>query len=251
MVANGVYKPLDFFGTAGPRLYMLQPYDSKRRPVIFVHGMNGSPRSFRKMIDGLDKARFQPWVFYWPTGMPVEISGWTLDQQVEYLCYRDGFNACDVVGYSMGGLVTRTALNIRAKEGRPLVVRHFISLSTPWGGDPAATSGVRHSPVVVPSWRNMDPTGTYMKTLFDQSWPKDVRYTLFFGYGGGGGSSNADGVVLLKSALVADAENHASFIYGFNADHLSIVTDHEVIEKLNEELETPVAAGAFPSASRR
>jgi uncharacterized alpha/beta hydrolase family protein len=251
MIDKGVYEPMEFYQQAGPRLYMLQAYDPKRMPVIFVHGMWGSPRSFRKMIAGLDQTRFQPWVFYWPTGMPVELSGWALDQDIEYLNYRYGFGHCDLVGYSMGGLVTRTALNIRVREGRPLAVRNYISISTPWGGDPNATSGVEKAPIVVPSWRDMDPSGTYMKTLFDQSWPSRVRYTLFFGYGGeASGSENADGVVLLRSALAPDAQNHASYIYGFDADHNTIVSDPDVIKKLNEVLEMPLENGGAQMSGR-
>jgi uncharacterized alpha/beta hydrolase family protein len=239
MVRKGVYEPVEFFRSAGPRLYMLQPCNPHLLPVVFVHGMNGSPRCFREMIAGLDYTRFQPWVFFWPTGMPVEISAWSLDQSLEYLSYRYGFDRCDLIGYSMGGLVARTALNIRAKENRPLVVRNFISISTPWGGDPAATKGVNLSPVVVPSWRNMDPTGTYLKTLFDQSWPQSVRYSLFFGYGGGGSSKNTDGTVSLESVLKPEAEDHASFMFGFDDDHVSIPSDPDVIKRLNEQLEAP------------
>jgi uncharacterized alpha/beta hydrolase family protein len=239
MIDKGVYQPLDFIGHVGPRIYMLQPYDPKRVPVIFVHGMFGSPTSFKTMIAGLDQTRYQPWVFYWPTGVRAEFSGWALDQEMEFLKYRLGYDHCDIVAYSMGGLVARTAMNLRAKEGRSLTVRNFISISTPWGGDPNATDGVNRSPIVVPSWHNMDPTGTYLKTLFDQSWPQQVRYVLFFGYGGGGGSTNQDGTILLKSALTTDAQDHAVYIFGFNDDHLTIVTDPDVIKKLNEQLEMP------------
>jgi len=250
MVSKGVYQPVEFFRSAGPRLYMLQPYNPRLLPVVFVHGMNGSPRSFREMIAGMDNTRFQPWVFYWPTGMPVEISGWALDQSLEYLSYRYGFDRCDLIGYSMGGLVARTALNIRAKENRPLVVRNFVSISTPWGGDPAATKGVNLSPVVVPSWRNMDPTGVYLKTLFDQSWPPGVRYSLFFGYGGGGGSKNTDGTVSLESVLKREAEDHASYIFGFDDDHVSIPSDPDVIEKLSAQLVSPGGPDTIQSTTR-
>jgi uncharacterized alpha/beta hydrolase family protein len=251
VVHEGVYQPLEFYRSkAGPRLYMLQPYDPNKLPVIFVHGMFGSPRSFRGMIAGLDPARFQPWVFYWPTGIRVEVSAWVLDESLEYLSYQYGFTSCDLVGYSMGGLVARTALNIRAKENRSLVVRNFISISTPWGGDPAATKGVKLAPIVVPSWHNMDPTGTYIHTLFDQSWPEDVRYSLFFGYGGGGGSKNTDGTVSLESVLDKDAEDRAAFIYGFNDDHESIPSDPEVIRKLSEQLEWDDAKGIAGAATR-
>jgi pimeloyl-ACP methyl ester carboxylesterase len=251
MISKGVYQPLEFVGHVGPRLYMLQPYDPKRTPVVFIHGMYGSPTSFRKMIAGLDQTRYQPWVFYWPTGVRVEFSGWLLDQELEFLQYRLGYDHCDIVGYSMGGLVARTAMNLRAKEDRSLSVRNFISISTPWGGDPNATDGVNRSPVVVPSWHNMDPTGTYIKTLFDQSWPQRVRYVLFFGYGGGGGSTNADGVVLLRSALTTDAQNHAIYIFGFNDDHMTILNDPDVIKKLNEQLEMPAVGNTGGSVTQK
>ena len=251
MVSKGVYQPLEFYRQqAGPRLYMLQPYDPHRLPVIFVHGMYGSPRAFRQMIAGLDQSQFQPWVFYWPTGISVEVSAWALDQSLEYLSFKYDFNHCDLIGYSMGGLVARTALNIRQKENRPVVVTNFVSISTPWGGDPAATKGVKYSPIVVPSWRNMDPTGTYIKSLFDQSWPQSVHYSLFFGYGGGGGSVNSDGTVSLESVLKPEAQDRASFIYGFDDDHETIPSDPDVISKLTQQLQLPSTVEAPQSTTK-
>jgi uncharacterized alpha/beta hydrolase family protein len=251
MVNKGVYQPIDFYEKhAGPRLYLLQPYDLSRIPVVFIHGMFGSPRAFRDMIAALDKSRFQPWVYYWPTGMRVELSAWVLDQSLEYMSYRHGVNKCDLVGYSMGGLVARTALNIRAREHRPLIVQNFISISTPWGGDPAATSGVDLAPIVVPSWRNMDPSGTYMNNLFDQSWPPGIRYSLFFGYGGGGGSLNSDGTVSLKSVLKKEAQDRAAFIYGFDDNHETIPTDPDVMEKLSQQLDWPNKSETTSAATR-
>lgn len=237
-VRKGVYEPLAFFEDVGPAIYMLQPYDPGRIPVIFVHGMNGSPRSWRAMIEHLDQKRYQPWVFYWPTGMPVEASGWVLDQSIENLRWRYDFHHCHIVAYSMGGLVARTALNIRAAESRRMIVQQFITFSTPWGGHAGSEIGVRMSPVVVPSWRSMMPSGKFIQGLFKETWPDTVTYTLFFTYGRSGGRSkqNDDGVVTLQSMLMPAAQRQASFIYGFNEDHRSVLDSADAMKMLNAVL---------------
>ena len=40
--------------------------------MLFVHGAEGYPQQFAKLIEGLDRTRFQPWFFFYPSGARLE-----------------------------------------------------------------------------------------------------------------------------------------------------------------------------------
>ena len=66
---SGLWRPFDFVQNSWAGIYFLEPYDAKKVPVLFVHGINGTPASFDYLIEHLDSTRFQPWVYYYPSGL--------------------------------------------------------------------------------------------------------------------------------------------------------------------------------------
>jgi pimeloyl-ACP methyl ester carboxylesterase len=100
-------------------LYMLQPYQKDKIPVVFVHGLISSPMTWLPMVNGLMgdprlRERYQFWYFSYPTGNPVFYSAATLRQSLEAARQAfdpDGtnpyFNDMIIVGHSMGGLLTK------------------------------------------------------------------------------------------------------------------------------------------------
>src|SRR4029079_12697506 len=74
---RGMWQFYDFLIAGRAGIYFLEPYDPKRIPVLFVHGISGTPQNFRTLIATLDRKRFQPWVAYYPTGGRLDvIVGW-------------------------------------------------------------------------------------------------------------------------------------------------------------------------------
>ena len=99
-----------YMGTTG--LYMLQPYDPDRIPVIFVHGLVSTPRMWRSVINELAvdqelHGRFQCWVFGYPTGNPPAYSALRFREELEKLhqLHPDA-KPYVLVGHSMGGLLS-------------------------------------------------------------------------------------------------------------------------------------------------
>jgi pimeloyl-ACP methyl ester carboxylesterase len=94
-------------------LLMLQPYDSKRIPVVLVHGLNSHPRMWRNVINDLNadpqlRGRFQYWVFQYPSGWPISYSAMRLREELAALSRIIGPQRDMVfVGHSMGGLLSR------------------------------------------------------------------------------------------------------------------------------------------------
>jgi len=100
-------------------LYMLEPYDPKRIPVLMVHGLWSSPVTWMDMFNDLRsfpeiRERYQFWFYLYPSGQPFWISATQLRSDLAAM--RDSFDpsrrdaALDqmvLVGHSMGGLVSR------------------------------------------------------------------------------------------------------------------------------------------------
>jgi len=101
-------------------LFMLQPYQPDKIPVVFVHGLMSSPQAWLQMLNDImgDPAlrrRYQFWFFKYPTGNPMLYSAAILrdalrgaQQLYDPAGTNAAFNQMVVVGHSMGGLLTKT-----------------------------------------------------------------------------------------------------------------------------------------------
>ncbi|MEM9186024.1 MAG: alpha/beta fold hydrolase [Planctomycetota bacterium] len=113
----GLLRPDDVSQLQG--LYMLEPYDPNKMPVLMVHGLWSSPITWMEMYndlrsDPLLRSRYQFWSYLYPTGQPFWISASQLREELEEV--RDTLDpgrttpALDqmvLVGHSMGGLVSK------------------------------------------------------------------------------------------------------------------------------------------------
>lgn len=235
---KGLWEPYAFMEDGGSGIHFLEPYDSSRAPVLFVHGIYGSPRDFAALIDSLDRSKFQAWVLSYPSGLPLSTMGNGMYQMIEVLHRQLDFDELHVVAHSMGGLVSRDALNDCVRNGDCEFVRSYTTISTPWNGVASAALGVDWAPTVVPVWRDLDPGGEFIRTLFDTPLPDHVRYHLLFGFKRDSifGAASSDGVIELSSMLRQEAQDEADSIRGYDDDHTGILSDPAVIRKLAQIL---------------
>lgn len=97
----------------GTGLYMLEPYDPDRIPVIFVHGLVSTPQMWADTINEMEadpelRGRFQYWVFHYPTGNPVSYSALRLREELTRVQRAHPMpRGFVMIGHSMGGLVAR------------------------------------------------------------------------------------------------------------------------------------------------
>jgi len=100
-------------------LYMLQPYDPAKIPVVMTHGLGSSPITWLEMYNSLRNVpeicdNYQFWFYFYPTGQPFWISAAQLRSDLrdlrETLDPAGDAPALDqtvLVGHSMGGLISR------------------------------------------------------------------------------------------------------------------------------------------------
>ncbi len=100
-------------------LYMVQPYEPGKIPVIMVHGLWSSPLTWMEMFNDLRgdpviRRRYQFWFYLYPTGQPFWESAAQFRQDLaaarEILDPQRSERRLDqivLVGHSMGGLVSK------------------------------------------------------------------------------------------------------------------------------------------------
>jgi len=233
-IANeGLWQPFDFLFKGHPGVYFLQAYDRNKIPVLFVHGINGTPQNFRTLIDRLDRSRFQPWVYYYPGGASLGNVADHLTQTMRKLQVRYDFPQFVVVAHSMGGLVSRCFIQRYRASGGGARIPLFVSIATPFDGHKAAESG-KKAPRVVRVWIDMAPNSDYLQSIY--SGDLGVPHQLLFTFRQGGGLFGAeanDGTVSVASQLRPAAQQQAVRIEGFNETHMGLLESKEVSQRLN------------------
>jgi hypothetical protein len=103
-------------------LYFITPYDPKKIPIVFVHGLVSSPDAFKNVVNELVpepwfRENYQIWLYNYPTGNPWIYSSMKFREKLrEATAYArskgadDKLNRMVVVAHSMGGLVTRSSI---------------------------------------------------------------------------------------------------------------------------------------------
>ncbi len=119
-----------FFAERPPRgtqLYLMEPYDPRKTPVLFVHGIASTPLAWAALTNeiwGNDALRrtHQVWHFLYPTSVPFPWSARLLRERLDALRARlaaDGLSESPplvVVAHSMGGLLAKTLVTDSGEE---------------------------------------------------------------------------------------------------------------------------------------
>jgi pimeloyl-ACP methyl ester carboxylesterase len=236
---NGQWRPFDFIVAAHAGIYFLEPDDPRKVPVLFVHGLGGTPAKFDYLISRLDRSRFQPWIYYYPSGLHLPKVADHLAQTVAKLQRRYDHKKLVVIAHSMGGLISRGFIQRHSAAGTQGEIPLFITISTPWGGHAAAESGVKRSPIVVHVWEDMAPGSDYLVDIFSTPLPDKTAHHLLFTFNRNSTSFGAsdDQAVTVASELRPAAQLGATRIYGFDDTHTGIFRNAEVSALVNRLLD--------------
>ena len=238
----GLYQPTALITHTQGFFFGLEDYDSRKTQVLFIHGIGGTARDWKFIVEGMDRARFQPWFFYYPSGLPLEKLGSLLARiLIDFeKAFKDPNRRLVIVAHSMGGLVGQAVVNKLCREGTPPYLKMYISFSTPYGGVEGVKIGVEHAPVVVPSWKDVASGSAFLDRLYQQKCSPEVPSYLFFGYRDDSllkSRQSGDGVIPLKSQLDPRKQLTAQKVYGFDATHVGILNDELARKVFNQVLE--------------
>ena len=113
----GAFRPKKAINTMG--LYFTEPYDPRKIPVVFTHGLMSGPATFanltnRLLVDPVIRENYQFWFFGYPSGLAWTIPASRQRQALKELMQEYNprgtsreMNNIVMVGHSMGGLITR------------------------------------------------------------------------------------------------------------------------------------------------
>ena len=113
----GAFRPKKAINTMG--LYFSEPYDPRKIPVVFTHGLMSGPATFanltnRLLVDPVIRENYQVWFFGYPSGLAWTIPASRQRQALKELMQEYNprgtsreMNNIVMVGHSMGGLITR------------------------------------------------------------------------------------------------------------------------------------------------
>jgi len=242
----GVYKPSAFMAKMNV-LYSIGEPDFKKHQVLLVHGIDGTPRDFATLIPSLDPQRYRAWVFYYPSGLPLDKLGKILALVVQKLTAVSPDMRLALVAHSMGGLVGRRAVNELCRTGKPEYLRVYASFDTPYGGVEAAAGAVKRGTELVPSWIDVAAGSPFLDRMHAMPLPEDLPFHLFFGWGlhGHHGPSPAgDGTITLASQLDPRAQAVATAMSGYGQTHVGILSDKAALEELSFVLDAACDPGA-------
>ncbi len=241
MASLGLYQPAAFLEAAPMMFYALEEDSGYKVPVVFVHGIGGSARDFSEIIAHLDRRRYKPWFFDYPSGMDLN--------QLSAMFYRLFLSGrviptqdmpMVIVAHSMGGLVVREALNRCTGKKNEADVRCLITIASPLGGHPAAKSGTR-APVVIPSWYDLAPDSAFIRDLHRRPLPESTRYHLYCALGQSSAPDSAengsDGVVPVSSQRCAWALGEAVEEADFSDTHTGVLRNAEAISRVVKTIE--------------
>lgn len=135
----GMWNPMKYMEELQVGVFLLEPFDPDKTPVLFVHGIGGAPIQFEKLAADLDREKYQPWFFAYPSIFPLQMIAEALNTALDIMRRRNDFDHIFLVAHSMGGLVTRAYLNEYSWSRHDYDVSMFLSLASPFGGESGAS----------------------------------------------------------------------------------------------------------------
>lgn len=218
----GLYQPTDLIYHNQGFIFGLEEHDTSKTMVLFVHGANGTPRDWKFFAEGLDRRRFQPFFFYYPSGLQLDRLATVLAQVVNYVGASRHSHGIVLAAHSMGGLVALSAIAKLSEHGPPPYLRLYCSFSTPYGGNEVAEHWAKKAPVPVPAWNDVATNSDFLRVLAERPFPKRLPFYLHFTYKTKSTmtqSENSDGAITLHSQLKPHVQEKATRLIGFNDTH--------------------------------
>jgi pimeloyl-ACP methyl ester carboxylesterase len=163
-------------------------FHAEKEPVILVHGLAGGPRDFQAVVDRLrGSADYQLYIAAYPdlrtrTSINSRYFAAELRRLVRKLGARRNLT---IVAHSMGGIVTRQALNdlLIGHHLAPFGRIRVFAVDTPWHGYPGPEDGIMMDfarPFLPAGMQDMRAMSPMFEHLYAPELPDRVELHLVF-----------------------------------------------------------------------
>jgi hypothetical protein len=223
---TGYWNPSSFMQAFGAHIYLAEEYSPRKIPVLFVHGTEGSPHNWIYFNMRLDRSRYQPWFFYYPSGIRLSLAAALLNEELRELHKKYGFQKMAIVAHSVGGLTARASLTRSDKQNN--FVKLFVTFATPWSGFGAADASQIITHKSIPVWVDLGTQSAFIKTSLEDKLPPNINHYIFYGTHDKLCGNKAPDERIVSRAVKT---------FGFESTHNSILSDRKVFVKFNEILE--------------
>lgn len=248
MRATGVLTPQKFVKEIGFWIFLTEPHDPGKIPVVFLHGHWTGPTAFKELAASIDREKYEPWFTYYPTGLEIKETVAMFRLNLARLANYYEQDKVVLVAYSMGGLIAKEALSITDDGIHMPDIPLLIGIANPWGGSIKTTTGAKTSITASPdrqasygpdSWKQLTEEADYIQNLFDTPFPDDLEFHIIYGLGGDDEDIPGpdDGTLTERSLARPEAVEQADSVTVFqDLSHKTIITDKQTIDLVNEKL---------------
>jgi len=228
-----------FLANYGTALILSAPFSADRVPLVLVPGINGSARDFAELVRHVDRSRYQPLYFVYPSGMALAGAARQLGMRLKELVGRHPVDRFAVIAHSMGGLVAAGVVDeVDVADALPSW-RALIAISSPFAGVETAQYAER-LPQHPPAWDDLAGRSAFLTKLQATRFPRTLDFYLFFGARSSrrllSTLGNNDGVLTLDAVVGSPLSGSARDVFGFYEDHMSILAAPLVFRRLDEIL---------------
>ncbi len=197
------------------------PVMDQAEPLILVHGMSGTARNFAELVPAVSKfSQYQLFYFAYDD-LHRSLKRSALDLAIALRRLRAP--RITVIAHSMGGLLTREALNLLAQSHEPefLPEIHVIAVDSPWHGGSTKNCDMKGSrldnfvelflPAAVADMRTCSD---FLKGLYATELPEKFTTTLFFAEEGDQAWDYSEGPLKSLPQKIADYINKKKPVSG-------------------------------------
>ncbi|WP_051303596.1 hypothetical protein [Psychromonas aquimarina] len=220
----GIYNPAAFMDIASGLFYALEEESIYKIPVIFVHGTGETAKTFAHIISHLDRDRYQPWFFYYPSGVYLE--------QLAALFYKiylsgtiiaKGDTPLIVVAHRAGAVIVRQAVNHYQNRTLENKVKLVVTINDPLADDPLLNRGEKSAMSLLSAWDNLHRDPDLLKNIYQKPLPEFVSEQVFYELP----AQNTDS--LLNRSVYTQR-------FAFNSGYTPLIENEEMITSLMRSL---------------
>ena len=225
---TGYWHPSSFMKAFGAHIYLMEEYDPRKIPILFLHGTEGSPHNWIYLCMRLDRSRYQPMFYYHPSGIRLPLAAALLNEELRELHHHLQFQKMVIVAHSVGGLTSRAFITRYVSEKQNSFVKLFITFATPWSGFEIADASQRLPHKSIPVWLDLGTKSEFIQTTMNEKLPPHVSHYIFYGTKDELSGEKAKDERALSCAVKS---------WGFNCTHDNILSDRKVFAQFNAILE--------------